>query len=95
MAGHAHPQPQDPRPANPASAHRHPLSPTSFSPLGFGGHLAPNSETLPRFEIQVACDQTLRRQDHLAAVRAELGHGPQLPAVAWGVGMGSFPPWVS
>jgi hypothetical protein len=69
----------DPRPPSPAPVACHPTSGTS--PLGIGSHLAPHSETLPRFEIQVAGDQTLCRQDPPSWVRRTC---PLLPAVTWG-----------
>lgn len=51
----------------PSGSEPQPLPPTARvfapSPFGVGGQLAPHSEALPRFEIQVAGDQTLRRQD--------------------------------
>lgn len=53
------------RPDGPPGSELPPLMPTipgfASSPLGVGGHLAPHFEALPRFEIQVAGDQTLRR----------------------------------
>ena len=53
------PRGSKPRPLPPVR-HPHLQDP---SPLGFGGHLALHSEALPRFEIQVAGDQTLQRRD--------------------------------
>lgn len=57
-----------PDPPAPRPGHRlrpHPATPAfTRSPLGVGGYLAPHSEALPRFEIQVAGDQILQARPH-------------------------------
>lgn len=58
-----------PRPCRP------PPQPSYPSPLGVCGHLAPHSEALPRFEIQVAGDQTLLDETPPSRVRGRNGGG--------------------
>lgn len=71
------PDPRAPRPGHGLA----PLPPRAPSPLGVGGDLAPHSEALPRFEVQVAGDQTLQARPH-----------PDGLEDAVSLGVGSCPP---